>query len=77
MLTSHPSRYTKKVVAKSTNHETWLHLAHLYVLGEKLIDTAFQDNIMDAMIGYKKAPTISFPSNAAIKIIYDGTTQGT
>jgi hypothetical protein len=77
MLTSHPSRYTKKVVAKSTNSETWLHLARLYVLGEKLIDTTFQDNILDAMIGHKKLPKTLYPCSTVIKTIYDGTTQGT
>ncbi|KAF2122111.1 hypothetical protein BDV96DRAFT_137297 [Lophiotrema nucula] len=53
----------------------WVELANLYVLGEKLVDSAFQRAVLDAII--QRAHTRSaVPSYPFIKTVYGGTGAG-
>ncbi|KAF2869199.1 hypothetical protein BDV95DRAFT_578587 [Massariosphaeria phaeospora] len=59
-------------------------LAYAYVLGERLLDTSFQNAIADAYVLYARgagsgdAATLKryYPSNEDIRIIYEGTSEG-
>jgi hypothetical protein len=51
------------------------HLARLYVLGEKLVDAKFQEAVLKELI--KNVRELEkYPSTETIKIIYNGTTEG-
>jgi len=49
--------------------------AGLYVLGEKLMDATFQDQVLETMAQGCEAK-VSYPTGKAINIIYDGTPEG-
>jgi hypothetical protein len=63
--------YTGKIVhhEKGKRH---VFLSELYILGERLMDTAFQDVIIAAIIRFSIGSNI-FPGNSAIQTIYTGT----
>ncbi|KAF2130162.1 hypothetical protein P153DRAFT_290245 [Dothidotthia symphoricarpi CBS 119687] len=67
--------YSRKILAKEELGATWNHLAHLYVLGEKLMDKTFQDAVIDTMIGFNGSKRTT-PASDAIIIIYKGTPGG-
>ncbi|KAF1950264.1 hypothetical protein CC80DRAFT_496906 [Byssothecium circinans] len=65
--------YSKRVLFRSEEsprHQAWSNLAGAYVLGEKLMDSSFQNDIVDAFAGYFTSATLSY---GAVKIIYRGT----
>jgi hypothetical protein len=49
--------------------------ASLYVLGNKIMDGKFQDEIIGAIIDYAMIKGTKFPANPVIKIVYGGTTK--
>ena len=51
------------------------HLSRLYVLGEELMDAAFKNAVIDAIIACAKQ-TLWYPSGEAVRIIYEGTVEG-
>jgi hypothetical protein len=65
--------YTKKIVAKAINDSHYLHFAHLYVLGAKLMDKTYQQDVLTAIIDHVESAK-TFPSNFAVQYIYGGTT---
>jgi hypothetical protein len=76
--------YTKTVPPRETtiDNNTFMYLAHMYVLGEKIIDHTFQNAIINAMIANhasakpsKKVPGLKVPGWNTIDIIYKGTTE--
>ncbi|KAF2242157.1 hypothetical protein BU26DRAFT_405911, partial [Trematosphaeria pertusa] len=61
--------YTKKVAQIDG-----LHLARCYVLGEKLMDVAFQNAVMDAILDRAMREDL-YPSSGFTRIIFQGTTK--
>ncbi|KAF1956624.1 hypothetical protein CC80DRAFT_504453 [Byssothecium circinans] len=54
-------------------------LAYAYVLGERLLDVPFKNAIVDAYVLYARGTSPGrryYPSNEEIRIIYDGTREG-
>ena len=54
-------------------------LAHAYVLGERLLDTPFKNAIADAYVLYARGSPPAkryYPSNEEIRILYEGTSEG-
>ncbi|PVI07048.1 hypothetical protein DM02DRAFT_609425 [Periconia macrospinosa] len=53
-------------------------LAYAYVLGERLLDVRFKNTIMDTYVLFARGGTGPryYPSNEEIRIIYDGTVEG-
>ncbi|CAI6338471.1 unnamed protein product [Periconia digitata] len=53
-------------------------LAHAYVLGERLLDIQFKNTVMDTYVLFARGATGSryYPTNDHVRIIYDGTTEG-
>lgn len=51
-----------------------LHLARCYVLGEKLMDVAFQNAVMDAILDRAMREDL-YPSSGFTRIIFQGTTK--
>jgi hypothetical protein len=67
--------YTQRIVygaSDFTKTEKWIHLANSYVLGERLIDRRYQNAVLDTILSYCMERD-TFPSNAVIRIIYNGT----
>jgi hypothetical protein len=70
--------YTKKIVPKtlvngSSRTNNYLHLAHLYVLGAKLMDKPFQKHVLRAVVD-NITVSGSYPSYYAVRRVYEGTT---
>ncbi|KAI4697864.1 uncharacterized protein J4E84_000997 [Alternaria hordeiaustralica] len=71
--------YTRVLDAKLDNHNGFSYLARMYVLGEKLIDRTFQNDVVDAIIYRHITARLSqkplrykVPDLEAIGIIYKG-----
>jgi hypothetical protein len=74
--------YTNIVPPKEPKENTFRYLAVLYVMGEKIVDQAFQNAIVDAMIAHHASAKLSqmipgrkVPGWGTIDIIYKGTTE--
>lgn len=67
--------YAQQLVFKGTVSASFEHLAKLYVLGEHLLDAAFRNTIIDALIKHCQT-TKKFPPDTAVQIIYQGTPTG-
>jgi hypothetical protein len=68
--------YTKKIFAKvHGDDDNHLHFGHLYVLGAKLMDRSFQQNVLRALVDNIHVID-RYPSRKTVKFIYEGTTQG-
>jgi hypothetical protein len=74
--------YTKLIPPKEPHENTYKYLARMYVLGEKIIDPAFQNAMVNAMITHhasakpsQKVPGSKVPGWDSIEIIYKGTTE--
>lgn len=74
--------YTGKIFCKSEARRNVVIIARLYILGEKLLDRKFQDDVMNAMLAvthdesphFKENPSCRvFPAEDTIAIIYEGT----
>lgn len=56
------------------------HLVHLYVLGEKLLDTNFQDRVIDAIVAAARQPDESghrqIPDEVSVNYIYQNSPKG-
>ncbi len=57
---------------RTSNGEEFRALSRAYVLGEKLLDPHFKNQIIDALIAHFFV-TNNFPDGAAVTIIYNGT----
>ena len=65
---------------------TWLaqqklyqYLATLYVFGEKIVDSAFQNIVMDALVATVNEAVKDkrcYPTGIVVNVIYDGTPKG-
>ncbi|KAI4922075.1 hypothetical protein J4E90_000503 [Alternaria incomplexa] len=71
--------YTRDLDTKLHDHKGFSYLAHMYVLGEKLIDPTFQNDVVDAIIFRnvtarlsRKVPRYKVPDLEAIRTIYKG-----
>jgi hypothetical protein len=67
--------YTKKIVPTVIENERHPQLSRLYVLGGKLLDKSFQEDVLMAFISMVKVVG-KYPSNCTIQAIYDGTSAG-
>ncbi|SMY22710.1 unnamed protein product [Zymoseptoria tritici ST99CH_1A5] len=78
--------YTQNIAVTPTcqmkreeSHEQHVRLAHMYVFGEKIQNTAFRNAVISAILealdGTKGAGAYN-PVTNAVKIIYDGTLPG-
>ncbi|EOA89537.1 hypothetical protein ACJQWK_02365 [Exserohilum turcicum] len=68
--------YSRKPLTLSPSNDTAVHLARLYVLGEKLMDKTFQEAAIDAIIDNASESNAIYVARNMIKIIYDGTPKG-
>ncbi|KAF2130154.1 hypothetical protein P153DRAFT_315864 [Dothidotthia symphoricarpi CBS 119687] len=64
--------YTRRIVTTTNSRVTYVDLAHLYVLGEKILDKEFKDAVIHATID-RKMQGGNHPSASTIKILYEGT----
>lgn len=69
--------YTNTVPPNAAATDPYKYLALMYVLGEKIMDQAFQDAILATMIEHCAAAPSQhkYPCLDAINVIYDGTTD--
>ena len=68
--------YGRKLFVKTTNNQgepIFEPLATLYVLGEKLLDGDFQDNVLSKLFAPTFAEDSFWPGDKATSIIYRGT----
>jgi hypothetical protein len=65
------------VPLRERKENTFMYLARMYVLGEKIIDQAFQNAVVNAMIALHVSAKGSqnFPSYSTIDIVYKGTSD--
>jgi hypothetical protein len=64
--------YSREVAIGSTDAETWNALGNAYVIGEKLMDTKFQNVVMGAIITYLQRGSL-YPGDSFTRTIYEGT----
>ncbi|KAF2121789.1 hypothetical protein BDV96DRAFT_468436, partial [Lophiotrema nucula] len=76
--------YTKKLPVlpddqESPSYEGFHNLAYAYVLGERLMDIEFKNVVADAYVLYARGTAPGkqhYPSNEDVRILYEGTSEG-
>ncbi|KAF2641196.1 hypothetical protein P280DRAFT_398397, partial [Massarina eburnea CBS 473.64] len=69
-------RFLFKLKGAADLSDNWITLAQTYVLGEKLMDTTFQNEVIDAVFAYRTQAGVCIPTYRTIKIAYEGTCAG-
>ena len=64
--------YARQIISKADHADDSLHLARLYILGEQLIDSVFQDVIIDTFIRHASNSGL-VPCAEAVNEIYERT----